>query len=345
MAKEIVLTGLRANEELTLGNYLGAMQPIIKFANSNAGDYQINMFLPDLHTITVDVDYCKLQSHILHCLRQYLAAGLNIDHNNIYVYRQSYIAAHAELAWILECFTGFGEASRMVEFKDKSQQIGADRVSAGLFNYPMLMAADILLYGAKWVPVGEDQRQHLEITRTLAERFNNKFGDLFVVPASVEQQSKFFGIDAPLRIRSLRDPAKKMSKSINDPSGTILLVDNPSEAAKKVMGATTDSLGKIKFDFDEQPGISNLLQILALLSGKSQSVVNNEWEAKSSYGELKKVVAEAVEAFLSRFQDQYQTVDQESILAKLASSEEAMRVIANRQLFKVQQAVGLRPAS
>ncbi|MEI6237343.1 MAG: tryptophan--tRNA ligase, partial [Candidatus Saccharibacteria bacterium] len=176
MAKEIVLTGLRANDELTLGNYLGGMLPIIRFANSNAGDYQINMFLPDLHTITVEVDYSNLQNQIMHCLKQYVAAGLDISHTNIYIYRQSYIRAHSELAWLLECFTGFGEANRMVEFKDKAKQIGADRVSAGLFNYPMLMAADILLYGAKWVPVGDDQRQHLELTRTLAERLNSKFG-------------------------------------------------------------------------------------------------------------------------------------------------------------------------
>lgn len=343
MAKEIVLTGLRANDELTLGNYLGAMLPMINFANAKANDYQIQMFMPDLHTITVEVDYSNLQEHIAHCFRQYIAAGLNIEHNNIYIYRQSYISAHAELAWILECFTGFGEASRMVEFKDKSKLFGADRVSAGLFNYPMLMAADILIYGAKWVPVGDDQRQHLEMARTLAERLNNKFGELFIVPESIEKQTSFFGIEAPVRIRSLRNPLKKMSKSVSDPTGTILLVDKPDEAAKKIMSATTDSIGKITYDFESQPGVSNLLQILALLIGKPQKEVNDLWIGKSSYGELKKTVAEAVESFLSDFQYKYSKVNQSAIQNELEASEEVMNRTADALLFNVQQAVGLRP--
>ena len=344
MAKEIVLTGLRANDELTLGNYLGGMLPIIRFANSNAGDYQINMFLPDLHTITVEVDYSNLQNQIMHCLKQYVAAGLDISHTNIYIYRQSYIRAHSELAWLLECFTGFGEANRMVEFKDKAKQIGADRVSAGLFNYPMLMAADILLYGAKWVPVGDDQRQHLELTRTLAERLNSKFGSIFVIPEETKKQAEFFGQEAPLRIRSLRNPDKKMSKSISDPAGTILLIDNPAEAAKKVMSATTDSVGSINFDWQNQPGITNLLQILALLTNKTQKATNNSWLSKTSYGDLKKTVAEAIEAFLADFQVKYQQIDTQTIDQKLQASEEAMRKVASDKLFEVQQAVGLRPA-
>lgn len=344
MAKEVVLTGLRANDELTLGNYLGAMKPIINFAAKNSSEFQINMFLPDLHTITVDVDWPNLQKQIMHCLKQYIAAGLDISHPNIFVYRQSYIRAHSELAWILECFTGFGEANRMVEFKDKSKQIGDDRVSAGLFNYPMLMAADILLYSAKWVPVGEDQRQHLELTRTLADRINSKFGVIFTVPEESKKQAEFFGLSAPLRVRSLRNPDKKMSKSISDPSGTILLVDMPDEAAKKVMSATTDSVGVINFDWQNQPGITNLLQMLALLTNKPQNDINTQWQGKNSYGDLKKAVAEAVKATLTDLQSQYDKIDDDKLHAKLETSEDAMRKIASDKLFQVQKAVGLRPA-
>lgn len=342
MTKEIVLTGLRANDEFTLGNYLGAIRPMVEFSNSKASNYQFNMFLPDLHTITVEVDYKSLQKQILHCLKQYAASGLDINHSNIYVYRQSHISSHSELAWILECFTGFGEANRMVEFKDKSKQIGDDRVSVGLFNYPILMAADILLYGAKWVPVGDDQRQHLELTRTLAERMNRKFGELFVVPEETKKQANFFGLNAPLRIRSLKNPDKKMSKSVNDPAGTILLVDKPTEASSKVMGATTDSVGVINYDWQNQPGISNLLQILALLTNKTQDDVNAQWVGKTSYGELKTAVADVVANTLDKVQTNYDKVDGSILLAKLESSEQAMKQVAEKQLLKVQKAVGLR---
>jgi tryptophanyl-tRNA synthetase len=341
--KEVVLTGLRANDELTIGNYLGGMVPIIKFANKNTADYQINMFLPDLHTITVEVDWPNLQQQIMHCLKQYIAAGLDISHPNIFVYRQSYIRAHSELAWILECFTGFGEANRMVEFKDKSKQIGDDRVSAGLFNYPILMAADILLYGARWVPVGEDQRQHLELTRTLAERINSKFGEVFVVPEETNKQAEFFGLSAPLKIRSLRNPDKKMSKSVNDPAGTILLIDKPDESAKKVMSATTDSVGKINFDWQKQPGVTNLLQMLALLTNKRQDEVNAQWVGETSYGDLKKAVAEAVSSILASLQQSFDKVDDSALQAKLESSEKVMNEVADAKLLQVQKVVGLRP--
>jgi tryptophanyl-tRNA synthetase len=277
-------------------------------------------------------------------LKQYIAAGLDISNSNNYLYRQSYIRAHSELAWILECFTGFGEANRMVEFKEKSKQIGDDRVSAGLFNYPMLMAADILLYSAKWVPVGEDQRQHLELTRTLAERMNNKFGQLFVIPEETKNQAKFFGLDAPLRIRSLKDPAKKMSKSISDPSGTILLIDKPKDAAKKVMGATTDSVGAINFNWQNQPGVTNLLQMLALLKRKPQDVINTQWQGKTSYGDLKKAVAEAVSNTLAQLQANMVKIDEQEIRVMLEESEFKMNEIANAKLLKVQKAVGLRSA-
>lgn len=342
MSKDIILTGLRANNEFTLGNYLGAIKPMLDLSKK-AGEYQINMFLPDLHTITVEVDYNTLYSHIIHCLKQYVAAGLDISNQDIFIYRQSYIPAHSELAWIIECFTGFGEASRMVEFKDKSNQIGTDRVSAGLFNYPMLMAADILLYGAKWVPVGDDQRQHIELTRTIADRFNKKFGDIFVVPEETKNQAKFAGLESPLRIRSLRNPDKKMSKSINDPNGTILLTDKPEEAAKKVISATTDSVGKINFNWEKQPGISNLIQILALISDSSIQEVTQQWAGQSSYGNLKSAVASAVSEELSKVQSNLLNVDDNELMAKLQASEQAMETVASAQLLKVQQAVGLRP--
>nr|MCU0667185.1 tryptophan--tRNA ligase [Patescibacteria group bacterium] len=342
MSKEIILTGLRVNSDFTLGNYFGGIAPIVSMATKHAGEYQINMFIPDLHTITVEVDYANLQNAIMSGLKDFVAAGLPIDHDDVFLYRQSRIPAHSELAWIFECFTGFGEASRMVEFKDKSAQIGVDRVSAGLFNYPMLMAADILLYGARWVPVGDDQRQHIELTRTLAQRFNNKFGELFVVPEETKKQAHFIGQAEPLRIRSFRNPDKKMSKSIDDPVGTILLTDNPDDAAKKVLSATTDSVGLINYDWQTQPGLANLLQLFALLSGKTQEEVNLEWVGQTQYGPLKNAVADLVKEFLIRHQKLRNDVDESIINYKLLQSEQALVPTVNKRLYKVQKAVGLR---
>lgn len=342
MKKEVILTGLRANSELTLGNYLGGIKPIVDLAASSIDNYQINMFMPDLHTITVEVDYQNLQTSIITCLKQYIAAGIDISKDNIFIYRQSYIHAHSELAWILECFTGFGEASRMVEFKDKTNAMGDERVSAGLYNYPMLMAADILLYDAKWVPVGEDQRQHLELTRTLATRFNNKFGQIFTVPAELTEQTAFVGLTSPLRIRSLKNPDKKMSKSVVDPSGTILLSDNPATAAKKILSATTDSYNEVQFNYSDRPGVSNLLQILALLSGQDLNRVVKKWAGQTSYGDLKKETAAVVESFLTDYQQKVATISQEEIMFKLETSEQLMSEVANNKLALVQQAVGLR---
>jgi tryptophanyl-tRNA synthetase len=219
-----------------------------------------------------------------------------------------------------------------------------ERISVGLFNYPALMAADILLYGAKWVPVGEDQRQHLELTRDLAIRLNNKFGELFTVPAEWDKQLEFNGLDRGVRIRSLRNPEKKMSKSVEDPTGTILLSDNPEEAAKKVMSGTTDSENQINYDWDKQPGIANLLQILNLLSNSDQEATNAQWQGKSSYGELKSAVAESVKGFLTDFQAKLSGVDESSLLQKLEADEKTVSEIAAQTLLKVQKAVGLRPA-
>jgi tryptophanyl-tRNA synthetase len=340
MSKDVILTGIRSNDEPTLGNYLGAFLPMVRLQAEHAGEYQINMFVPDLHSFTTPIDHGSLYQNSIRNLKYFVAAGLDIDQPDTYIYRQSYIPAHAELTWILDCFTGFGEAARMVEFKDKSQQVGEDRVSVGLFNYPVLMAADVLLYGAKWVPVGEDQRQHLELMRDLAIRLNNRFGELLVVPEAVEKQLEFSGRTKQVRIRSLRNPEKKMSKSVDDPAGTILLNNAPDEAAKKIMEATTDSVGSINNDWDRQPGVTNLLQILNLLSNSDQT---DQWKGKSSYGDLKSAVAEAVKKFLTDFQTKLEQVDEAKLMSKLEADEQAMTKVANDTLLKVQKAVGLRP--
>lgn len=342
MSKDIVLTGLRANSEFHIGNYLGAILPVIELQKRHAGEYQVNMFVPDLHSFTTPIDHGKLYQQIIHNLKIFVAAGLDINNPDTFIYRQSFVPAHSEMTWILDCFAGMGELSRMTQFKDKSDG-DEDHVSVGLFNYPVLMAADILLYGAKYVPVGEDQRQHLELTRDLGMRLNNKFGqDLFKVPEDWNTQLAFAQRDNGVRIRSLRNPEKKMSKSVSDPSGTIMLSDMPAEAAKKVMRAETDSHGEIRFDFAERPGISNLLQMLALLSGKPQNEVNSEWEGQSRYGDLKKAVAEQVESFLQDLQTKLAQVDESELLAKLESDEAVMNIAANQTLLRAQKAVGLR---
>jgi tryptophanyl-tRNA synthetase len=341
MNKEIVLTGLRTNAEYHLGNYLGAILPMVERANNLAGKYQINLFAPDLHSFTTPIDHSKLYQQTMHNLKLFVAAGLPLDNPDVFIYRQSFIPAHSELATILGNFTSFGELSRMIQFKDKSSQ--NQEVTAGLYAYPVLMAADILIYGAKWVPVGDDQTQHLEFARDLAQRFNNKFGDVFVIPEPVIKQHEFVGKNQGTRIRSLRNPENKMSKSVDDPAGTIQLSDSPEVAAKKVMSATTDSHAEIKFDFKERPGISNLLQILALLSNRPQAEINGQWQGKTSYGELKKAVADKVSQLLTILQRDFKEVSDEALLKKLSTCEAAMNKIANQQLLKVQQAVGLRP--
>lgn len=335
--RQVILTGIRSNDEPTLGNYLGAIAPMVDLARTKAGEFQINMFVPDLHSFTTPIDHSKLFANTMHNLRLFVAAGLPIDNDDVFVYRQSFIPAHSELAWILGCFTGFGEASRMVEFKDKSARLGDRQVSVGLFNYPILMAADILLYGAEWVPVGEDQRQHLELARTLAERMNNRFGQLFAVPKPLKEQQQLVDRDSAPRIRSLKNPNKKMSKSINDPAGTILLSDNPADAAKKVMAATTDSLANINYDYENQPGVSNLLEIYKLLGGNT-----TEFLGQSQYGPLKQAVAGKIEVFLTDLQAKLSEVDEAALTQKLEASESKMNEIANATLLKVQKAIGLR---
>ena len=386
-SKPVILTGVRANNNIHIGNYFGAILPIINMAKRRSDEYDINLFIPDLHSFTTPIDHSKLYDSILNNARVYTAAGLPLDNPSIHLYRQSRISAHSELAWILDCFTGFGEMSRMTQFKDKSrkfignkmsedttvdhrniseiiqsntsahllnspmlmalEKVTYNNASVGLFNYPVLMAADILLYGATYVPVGDDQTQHLEFTRDIAERMNRKFGDLFIVPKPVIQQHQFFGKDQGLRIKDLVNPAKKMSKSDESGKGIIFLSDDPKSAHKKIMSATTDSIGKVQYDKENQPGISNLLEILTLVrqdAGREVTLEQtaNEYFGMDRYGDFKRIVADEVAKFLENFQNRLAAVDERAIEEKLASSEKDMNVVANETLYRVQKAVGLR---
>ena len=343
-SKPVILTGVRANNNIHIGNYFGAILPIINMAKRRSDEYDINLFIPDLHSFTTPIDHSKLYGSILNNARVYTAAGLPLDNPSIHLYRQSRISAHSELAWILDCFTGFGEMSRMTQFKDKGSK---GDVSVGLFNYPVLMAADILLYGATYVPVGDDQTQHLEFTRDIAERMNRKFGDLFIMPKPVIQQHQFFGKDQGLRIKDLVNPAKKMSKSDESGKGIIFLSDDPKSAHKKIMSATTDSIGKVQYDKENQPGISNLLEILTLVrqdAGREVTLeqIANEYFGMDRYGDFKRIVADEVAEFLENFQNRLAAVDEQAIEEKLASSERGMNIVANETLYRVQKAVGLR---
>lgn len=342
MSKKVILTGLRANNDLHIGNYFGALLPLVDMAKTKSDDFQVNLFVPDLHSFTTPIDHSKLQEQIMHNLRIYAATGLPLDNDNVHVYRQSRIPAHSELTIILNSFTGFGEMNRMTQYKDKSAKLGDDRVSVGLFDYPVLMAADILLYNATYVPVGDDQSQHLEFTRDIAERFNNKFNDIFTIPEPVKAQHEFFNKDQGLRIKDLADPTKKMSKSDESDKGVIFLSDNPEQAAKKIMSATTDDLGAVHYDPEKQPGISNLLQIHALLVGEDLQAVIDHHDGDTSYGDLKKEVADDMKKFLADFQERLANVDDEALLDKLEESESVMNTQANQVLHKVQEAVGLR---
>ena len=367
MAKKVILTGIRANNDLTIGNYFGAILPIIDMAKQRSDEFDVNMFIPDLHSFTTPVDHSTLYESILQNARVFTAAGLPLDNDSIHLYRQSYVPAHSELAIILNNFTGFGEMSRMTQFKDKSSAIRGkavgpldvindnpgeaselalsqlnERVSLGLFDYPVLMAADILLYKATYIPVGDDQSQHLEFTRDLALRMNNKFGELFTVPETVQNQHAFFGKDQGLRIKDLADPTKKMSKSDDSGKGVIFLSDSPEAAAKKVMSATTDDKASIAYDKVNQPGITNLIDILALLRSANPLDVAKEFDGQTQYGEFKKIVADEVSSFLASFQERLANVDDAAIMHKLEESERAMNAVANETLQRVQRAVGLR---
>lgn len=338
--KPVILTGIRSNSELTLGNYIGAIKPLIELQAKHSNDYTINMFVPDLHSFTTPIDHGKLFDNTIANLKIFVACGLDINNGSSFIYRQSRIPAHCELTWILDCFIHIGELNRMTQFKDKSSNNEA--VSVGLFNYPVLMAADILLYDALYVPVGEDQRQHLELTRDIAIRFNHQFNkQIFTIPKKWDEQLKFVNLTQGLRIRSLKNPNKKMSKSVSDPAGTILLSDDPAKAAAKIKSATTDSLGIIDYDLKSRPGISNLLQILAFSSNQDLNETIKQWAGKTMYGELKKITAESVFNFLTNFQNKLSQIDETTVLKKIAKDEITMNEIANKKLLEAQKAVGL----
>lgn len=342
MSKPVILTGLRANNDLHIGNYFGALLPLVDQVNKDKGKYQINLFVPDLHSITTEIDHSQLQKNIAHNLKIFAAAGLPLDDVDIKLYRQSRVPAHSELAVILNNFAGVGELSRMTQYKDKKAKIGDDRVSMGLFDYPILMAADILLYGAEYVPVGDDQTQHLEFARDIAQRMNKKFGDLFVVPKPVQQQHTFFAKDQGLRIKDLANPAKKMSKSDDSTKGIIFLSDKPEAAKGKVMAAATDNISKVQYDPANQPGVSNLLLIHGLVNGLSAEKAAQGFAGQAKYSVFKQQVADSVAGFLDKFQSRMSEVDSSAIDKKLAQSEKEMNQAANKTLSKVQMAVGLR---
>jgi tryptophanyl-tRNA synthetase len=266
-------------DSLHLGNYLGALTNWVKMQEEFNAYYMI----VDLHAITVPQDPKQLRDNTRRTAAQYLAAGIDPDKSALFV--QSQVPAHAQLAWVMNCITGFGEASRMTQFKDKSQKAGADSASVGLFTYPILQAADILLYQPKKVPVGEDQRQHLELTRDLAMRFNARFGQTFTVPEAhiLKETAKIF---------DLQNPLAKMSKS-NEPKGTINIMDESSVTAKKIKGAVTDVDGEIRFDAQNKAGVSNLLGIYSAVSGRTIDSLVSELSGKG-YGDLKTAVADAV---------------------------------------------------
>jgi len=338
---QTILTGIRANEEPTIGNFIGAYKTMINLANEHAADYKINMFVPDLHSFTTPIDHSKLYAQVIKGIKYYIAAGLDVNNPNIHVYRQSHVPAHSELAWILDCFTYFGEASRMTQFKEKSEE-HADAITVGLFNYPILMAADILLYDAKYIPLGEDQFQHLELARDIATRVNNKFNqELFTIPASEAEQVKFMHLEKGLRIRSLTDPTKKMSKSSTNEKSKISLNDDPEVAAKKIMSATTDNEGVIRFDMINQPGVSNLLTIEAMMTNRDIQDVIADWAGQTSYGDLKRKVAETVKNFLSDFQEKVASISDEEVERYLQQGEAYANEVAKKKLASVQRAVGL----
>jgi tryptophanyl-tRNA synthetase len=339
MSKEVILTGLRANNDLHIGNYFGALLPIIDMAIKHADEYEVNLMLADLHSFSTPIDHSKLQEQIQENLFVYVAAGLPLNNDSIHIFRESYVPAHSELMHIFDNFTGVGEMNRMTQFKDKSAKLGNERISMALLNYPPLMAADILLYGAKYVPVGDDQSQHLEYTRDIAERMNKQFGDdLFVMPEPTGKQHEFFGKDQGLRIKDLVDPTKKMSKSDESGKGVIFMTDTPEEARNKIKSAATDSVGRINYDRENQPGVSNLLDIYQLLDGNK-----NEFIGQEQYGAFKDAVANKVAVFLEDFQQKLTEVDHDQLMQKLEADEAAMNTTANQTLQRVQQAVGLRP--
>lgn len=325
--KKVLFSGMQATGNLTLGNYLGALKNWVKLSD----EYECFYSVVDMHSITVRQDPAELRQRARKLLTLYIAAGLDPAKNCIYY--QSHVSGHAELAWILNCYTYMGELSRMTQFKDKSAK-HADNINAGLFTYPVLMAADILLYQADVVPVGIDQMQHLELTRDIAQRFNGIYGDVFTVPEA------YIG-KVGAKIMSLQDPSKKMSKSDENPNASIYLMDDPDTIRRKFKRAVTDSLGEVRYNEEEQPGICNLMDIYAACTGKSKEDIEKEFDGKG-YGDFKTAVGESVVEVLKPLQDEVARLEKDKayIDSIIKENAEKAQYYANKTLRKVQKKVG-----
>lgn len=327
-----VLSGIQPTaDSYHLGNYLGALKQWIDLQDG----YDAFYFIPDLHAITVEQSPEELRNRTIAGAAQLIALGIDPDKSTLFV--QSHVPAHTELTWVFQCLTGFGEASRMTQFKDKSAKQGADRTSVGLFTYPILMAADILLYSPDYVPVGEDQRQHLELTRNLAERFNNKYGDTFKVPEP-------FIPEGAAKIYDLQEPTSKMSKSGANPKGLVNLLDAPKTSAKRIKSAVTDDLGSVAFDRENQPGVSNLLVIQSALTGESIDSLVEKY-ADQGYGHLKVDTADALQEFTTPLKARFDELmaDRGELERILAKGAETAQEIAQPLVDDVYEKVGFLP--
>ncbi|MBN6036496.1 tryptophan--tRNA ligase [Amycolatopsis sp. 195334CR] len=324
-----VLSGIQPTaDSFHLGNYLGAVRQWVRLQDTHETFYCV----VDLHAITVEQDPKVLRQRTRVSAAQLLALGVDPDRSTLFV--QSQVPEHAQLSWVLECQTGFGEASRMTQFKDKAQKQGTDRASVGLFTYPVLQAADILLYQAHAVPVGEDQRQHLELSRNLAQRFNNRFGKTFVVPEPhiVKEAAKIY---------DLQDPTAKMSKSASAVNGIVELLEDPKRSAKKIRSAVTDTGREVVFDQENKAGVANLLSIYSALSGRGISELETAYEGKG-YGDLKKDLAEVLVEFVTPVQQRVKSYldDQAELDKVLAKGAERAREVASVTLAKVYDRIG-----
>jgi tryptophanyl-tRNA synthetase len=324
--KPIAVSGIQASGNIHIGNYIGAIKQFIELQNT----YKLYVFIADLHAITVPQNPRKLREQILSAAAIYLACGLDPEKTTIFT--QSHIPAHAELGWILNTITPLGELERMTQFKEKRNKQG---VLGGILNYPTLMAADILLYKADVVPVGEDQLQHLELTRTLARRFNSRFGKTLVEPKALLQKEG-------ARIAALNDPAKKMSKSASSPNNYIGLLDSPSEIRRKLKIAVTDSEKEVRFDPEKKPGISNLLVIASQMSGRSVMAFEAEYKDKG-YGEFKHDVGEILVEKLEPIQERYKDLaaHRNNLLKILEQGAAEAHALASDTLAKVKETIGL----
>ncbi len=324
--KKVILSGMQPTGGLHIGHLTGALRNWVELQM----DYECYYTIVDLHAITVRQEPQKLRRWTLDLAATFIAVGIDPHRSHIFI--QSHVPEHTQLAWVLNCFTGMGECSRMTQFKDKSQKY-PENINVGLFAYPILMAADILLYQADLVPVGADQKQHLELTRNLAQRFNNLYSETFKVP---EPYIPKIGA----KIMNLQEPTKKMSKSDENQSGVLFLVDNESQIANKIKRAVTDSGNEILFR-EDKPGISNLITLYHISTGKTIQEIEQEFAGKG-YGEFKKSVAEAVVEYLKPFQQRYKEIrsDEEYLLQTLKQGAEQARKVASRTLQKVYKKVG-----